>query len=59
MIRGSIVALITPFHEDGSVNYDKIRELIHWHIEEGTDGICILGTTAETPALTVTNEIRL
>ena len=54
MIRGSIVALITPFHEDGSVNYNKLRELIDWHIEEGTDGICILGTTAETPALTVT-----
>jgi 4-hydroxy-tetrahydrodipicolinate synthase len=54
MIRGSIVALITPFHDDGSVNYDKLRELILWHIEEGTDGICILGTTAETPALTVT-----
>lgn len=54
MIRGSIVALITPFHEDGSVNYNKLRELIHWHIAEGTDGLCILGTTAETPALTVT-----
>lgn len=59
MIRGSIVALITPFHEDGSVNYDKIRELILWHIEEGTDGICILGTTAETPALTVTERDRI
>ena len=59
MIRGSIVALITPFHEDGSVNYDKIRELIHWHIEEGTDGICILGTTAETPALTVTERDKI
>jgi len=59
MIRGSIVALITPFHEDGSVNYDKIRELIHWHIQEGTDGICILGTTAETPALTVTERDRI
>jgi len=59
MIRGSIVALITPFHEDGSVNYDKLRELILWHIEEGTDGICILGTTAETPALTVTERDRI
>lgn len=59
MIRGSIVALITPFHEDGSVNYNKLRELIHWHIEEGTDGICILGTTAETPALTVTERDRI
>ncbi|HVI42934.1 MAG TPA: 4-hydroxy-tetrahydrodipicolinate synthase [Anaerovoracaceae bacterium] len=59
MIRGSIVALITPFYEDGSVNYDKLRELILWHIEEGTDGICILGTTAETPALTVTERDRI
>ncbi len=59
MIRGSIVALITPFHEDGSVNYDKLRELIHWHIEAGTDGLCILGTTAETPALTVTERDRI
>lgn len=59
MIRGSIVALITPFHDDGSVNYDKLRELILWHIGEGTDGICILGTTAETPALTVTERDRI
>ncbi len=59
MLRGSIVALITPFNEDGSVNFDKIRELICWHAQEGTDGICILGTTAETPALTVTERDRI
>jgi 4-hydroxy-tetrahydrodipicolinate synthase len=59
MIKGSIVALITPFHEDGSVNYEKLRELILWHIEEGTDGLCILGTTAETPSLTVTERDRI
>ena len=47
MIRGSIVALITPYNEDLSVNYDKIRELVEWHIENGTDGIVALGTTAE------------
>lgn len=52
MIRGSIVALITPYNEDLSVNYDKIRELAEWHIENGTDGIVALGTTAESPALT-------
>lgn len=51
MIRGSMVALITPFCEDGNVNYNKLRELIEWHIEEETDGVVILGTTAETPAL--------
>ena len=56
MIQGSMVALITPFHEDGSVNYDKLRELVEWHIQEQTDGILVLGTTAETPALTVTEE---
>ena len=42
MIKGSIVALITPFNEDGSVNYIKLRELVRWHIEEGTDGILVL-----------------
>ena len=56
MIQGSIVALITPFHEDGSVNYEKLRKLINWHIDSGTDGILVLGTTAETPSLTVTEE---
>lgn len=52
MIRGSMVALITPFHEDGSVNYSKIEELVEWHIDEESDGIVVLGTTGETPALT-------
>ena len=50
MFRGSIVALITPFNEDGSVNYGRIRELIEWHIENETDAILVLGTTAESPA---------
>jgi len=56
MIRGSIVALITPFNEDGSVNFNKLRELVDWHIEEGTDAILALGTTAETPTLTLSEE---
>ena len=56
MITGSMVALITPFHEDGSVNYDKLGELLEWHIQQQTDAILVLGTTAETPALTVTEE---
>lgn len=56
MIKGSMVALITPFNEDGSVNYKRLRELIDWHIEEKTDAILVLGTTAETPTLTVTEE---
>ena len=52
MIKGSIVALITPFDEEGRVNYSRLRELIDFHIEKGTDGILVLGTTGETPALT-------
>lgn len=56
MIRGSIVALITPFNEDGSVNYDRLRELVDWHVEQGTDAILALGTTAETPTLTMKEE---
>ncbi len=59
MIKGSMVALITPFSEDGSVNYSKLEELIQWHIEEKTDGILVLGTTAETPALTVTEKDKI
>ena len=46
MIRGSMVALITPFNEDGSVNYKRLRELIDWHVDQQTDAILVLGTTA-------------
>ena len=52
MIKGSIVALITPFDEDGHVSYKRLEELIEWHIEQGSDGILVLGTTGETPTLT-------
>lgn len=51
-IKGSIVALVTPFNADGSVDYVRLKELVDWHIAEGTDGIVALGTTAETPTLT-------
>lgn len=51
MIKGSIVALITPFDAEGRVNYEKLRELIDMHIEQGTDAVLVLGTTAETPTL--------
>lgn len=50
--KGSIVALITPFHEDGTINFEKLKELIEWHIVNKTDGILILGTTGESPTLT-------
>lgn len=56
MITGSMVALVTPFTEDGSVNYTRMRELVEWHIQEGTDSILVLGTTGETPTLTTEEE---
>lgn len=52
MIQGSIVALITPFHEDGSVNFEKLKELVEWHIAKKTDGILVLGTTGESSTMT-------
>ena len=52
-ITGSIVALITPMHEDGSVDYDTLRSLMDWHIAEGTDCIGVVGTTGESPTVSV------
>lgn len=52
-IVGSIVALITPMQEDGSVDYPALRRLIDWHIAEGTDCIGVVGTTGESPTVSV------
>jgi len=52
-ITGSIVALVTPMHEDGSVDYPTLRKLIDWHIAEGTDCIGVVGTTGESPTVDV------
>ena len=51
MFQGSYVALVTPFHEDGSVNIEKLKELCQWHVENGTDGIVALGTTGESSTM--------
>ena len=53
MITGSIVALVTPMHADGSVDYPTLRQLIDWHIAEGTDCIGVVGTTGESPTVSV------
>lgn len=53
MIQGSLVALVTPMFEDGSVDYDALAKLIEWHIASGTDGIVSVGTTGESPTLSV------
>lgn len=53
MIQGSLVALVTPMFEDGAVDYDALAKLIEWHIASGTDGIVSVGTTGESPTLSV------
>lgn len=51
MITGSIVALITPMHDDGSVDFESLRKLVDWHIEQGTACIVAVGTSGESPTL--------
>ena len=51
-LKGSIVALVTPFHADGSVNFEKLKELTEWHIANKTDAILALGTTGESSTMT-------
>lgn len=49
--EGSYVALVTPFDNNGKIDEKKIRELVNWHVENGTSGIVPCGTTGETPTL--------
>ena len=52
-MRGSIPALITPMLDDGNVDYATLRKLIDWHVAEGTDALVIVGTSGESPTVTV------
>jgi len=51
MFSGSLVALVTPMNADGSLAIEALHKLIHWHIEQGTQGIVVAGTTGESPTL--------
>jgi 4-hydroxy-tetrahydrodipicolinate synthase len=51
MITGSLVAIVTPMHEDGRLDPARFRQLIDWHVSEGTDGIVVVGTTGESPTV--------
>jgi len=57
--RGSLVAIVTPMSDDGALDLDALRRLIDWHIAEGTDGICIVGTTGESPTVSFDEHCRL
>jgi 4-hydroxy-tetrahydrodipicolinate synthase len=58
-ITGSIVALVTPMHEDGSVDYAALRRLIDWQIAEGTDCIGVVGTTGESPTVSMAENCEI
>jgi 4-hydroxy-tetrahydrodipicolinate synthase len=57
MIKGSIVAIVTPMHPDGRVDFDALDRLVDWHVAEGTDGIVAVGTTGESPTLDVDEHV--
>lgn len=59
MLKGSLVALVTPFNEDGSVNYDVLGELIEYHINNKTDGLVVLGTTGEASTMSFEEEVEV
>jgi 4-hydroxy-tetrahydrodipicolinate synthase len=59
MLVGSLVAIVTPMFEDGSVDYDSLGHLIDWHIDCGTRGIVVVGTTGESPTVNVDEHAAL
>ena len=59
MLTGSIVAIVTPMHEDGSLDFARLASLIDWHVSEGTAAIGIVGTTGESPTVDVAEHCEL
>ena len=59
MITGSICAIVTPMHEDGSLDLNAFRNLLDFHVQEGTDAIVVVGTTGESPTVTVDEHCEL
>ena len=51
MVKGSIVAIVTPMQDDGRLDYERFKALIDYHVEQGTDGIVVVGTTGESPTV--------
>ena len=59
MITGSIVAIVTPMHADGSLDVPGLRRLVDFHVQEGTDAIVIVGTTGESPTVNFDEHCQL
>ena len=58
-VKGSMVALITPLKEDGSINLEKLEELLEFHISKKTDAILVLGTTSESPTFSAEEDFEI
>jgi 4-hydroxy-tetrahydrodipicolinate synthase len=58
-MHGSMVAIVTPMLEDGSLDYPGLKNLLDWHVTEGTDGIVIVGTSGESPTVSVEEHCEL
>lgn len=59
ILQGSMVALVTPMHPDGSLDFDSYRKLIDWHAAEGTDALVVVGTSGESPTVDVEEHAEL
>lgn len=59
VLQGSLVALITPMHPDGTLDLNSYRQLIDWHVEQGTNGIVVVGTTGESPTVNMDEHAEL
>jgi 4-hydroxy-tetrahydrodipicolinate synthase len=59
MLKGSLVAIVTPMQEDGSLDFPRLRALVDWHVLEATDGIVVVGTTGESPTVNVEEHCEL
>ncbi len=58
-IRGSIPAIVTPMHEDGSLDLPAFRKLVDWHIEQGSNGLVVVGTSGESATLSVEEHVLM
>jgi 4-hydroxy-tetrahydrodipicolinate synthase len=58
-IRGSIPAIVTPMHEDGSLDLPAFRKLIDWHVQEGSNGLVVVGTSGESATLSVEEHVLM
>ena len=59
VFQGSLVALVTPMHPDGSLDYETYRALIDWHVAEGTDALVVVGTSGESPTVSIDEHAEL